>query len=237
MTPLASTDLKQHAYDVDFCEFHSSRESTGPRVTPLQECWPGTSDQIIVVRSERRWSAEDPLEIGEVDMTGADFRSAHTAWKVARNLTSVEARDDLTAVLHEIIAAQAPRIFVALVEAIDWSTREPDELTAAIDLALQEEMPSLAMRLARLGARVFPHHERIQRAARVLAPPLARSTQLPPAEGLEASRKWLREHADEYHGQWVAVREGQLMGAAPTLDELEAVHSEDTVDILFTKVL
>jgi hypothetical protein len=31
---------------------------------------------------------------------------------------------------------------------------------------------------------------------------------------------WIREHAQEYRGQWVALDEGQLLGAAGSLREL-----------------
>jgi hypothetical protein len=169
-------------------------------------------------------------------MTGTDFYSTYTISGEIQDLTGVQGSDELAPVLEAIVAEQMPRVFAALAETLDWSDRRPDELTVAIDLALQQEMPALAIRLAQLGGQLFPDHERIQRAARVLAPPNIQSTHLPPAEGLEASRRWLREHATEYHGQWVAVREGQLVGAAPTLDELEVVRGEDIMSILVTKV-
>jgi hypothetical protein len=40
--------------------------------------------------------------------------------------------------------------------------------------------------------------------------------------GLRLSRAWLREHAAEYRGQWVAVREGTLLGAAESLAALKS---------------
>lgn len=33
--------------------------------------------------------------------------------------------------------------------------------------------------------------------------------------------QWLKEHWDDYPGEWVAVRDGELLGHADTLDELE----------------
>jgi hypothetical protein len=43
-----------------------------------------------------------------------------------------------------------------------------------------------------------------------------------PAQGLslDASQTWLKEHAAQYKGQWIAVQEGTLLGAAPTLQDL-----------------
>ena len=50
------------------------------------------------------------------------------------------AGEELEALLEESLQAGNYRQFVSLVEAIDWSTRQPDELTKAIDLALSLEM-------------------------------------------------------------------------------------------------
>ena len=46
-------------------------------------------------------------------------------------------------------------------------------------------------------------------------PPLEKGRPVP--GGLE----WLAAHWGEYPGEWVAVRDGQLLGHAWTLDELE----------------
>ena len=95
---------------------------------------------------------------------------------------------DLTLILEKSAGAVDCRKFVALVEAIDWSTRRPDVLTTAIDLALSLEMASLAIELAQLGGRLFPDHERVQRAAQVLAPPVVRAVRPSQAKKLDALR-------------------------------------------------
>ncbi len=117
--------------------------------------------------------------------------------------------------------------------------RPPEELGAAIDLALQQEMIARARELAQLGTRLFPGNERIRRAAQVLAPPTAHATHLPPARNLEASRAWVRDNANEYRGQWVAVRSGELLGAGSTLAEVYTLIGDGgmTPDILVTRVL
>ena len=56
------------------------------------------------------------------------------------------------------------------------------------------------------------------------------------AETLPASMQWLREHGDEYAGQWVAVRRGVLLACAPSLAELEALLHMDW-DMLSTIVV
>ena len=50
---------------------------------------------------------------------------------------------------------------------------------------------------------------------------------------------WLRKHASQYRGNWVAVRDGHLVAAAATLEELEtAIGQTSSLDsMLVTKVL
>jgi hypothetical protein len=80
---------------------------------------------------------------------------------------------DLEALLEEIVQGGNYQQFVSLVETIDWSSRRPDELTKVIDLALSLEMTKLARKLAQVGGRLFPDHERVQQAAKVLSPLLS----------------------------------------------------------------
>ncbi|MFL5539636.1 MAG: DUF5678 domain-containing protein [Longimicrobiaceae bacterium] len=46
-------------------------------------------------------------------------------------------------------------------------------------------------------------------------PPLERGKPVP------GGMQWLGEHWGEYPGEWVAIRDGQLLAHAFTLDELE----------------
>ena len=127
--------------------------------------------------------------------------------------------------------------FIRIAEGIDWSAHPADELLRAIDLALSMELADLAIRLAQQGKPLFPDHERVQQAAIVLAPPTVRTSHIPPAKGLDVSAAWLRVNASQYRGKWVAVREGQLVGAAQSLQELAAIIKQDPVSTLVTKVL
>jgi hypothetical protein len=193
----------------------------------------------VVVRPERERTLEDLTMTEEMDMTDAQARSVYSARLGRLTRTGSRASHDLVPLLEQVATEGSARTFVKLVESVDWSAQRPDELTAAIDLALREERPTLARGLAELGRELFPGHERIERAARVLAPGSARSTSLPPVEGLSASRRWLREHADEYRGQWVAVRQGALVGVAPSLEEMATTVDleEQGADLLVTRVL
>jgi hypothetical protein len=74
----------------------------------------------------------------------------------------------------------------------------------------------LARELSGELATKWPDVEVIQHYARVLEPAVARS--VPDAErgrSLEKDHLWLREHAHEYPGCWLAVYEGRLITADP----------------------
>jgi hypothetical protein len=129
--------------------------------------------------------------------------------------------------------------FVTQAEVIAWSAQTPDDLAHAIDLALHLELATLAITLATEGQRLFPDHPRIQNAGRVLAPPIGRIGPAAPMQGLGASRTWIRNHADAYRGQWIAVREGTLLGAAPSLKGLLAAlgPNHNRMNTIVTRVL
>lgn len=146
---------------------------------------------------------------------------------------------NLEKLLTESAHAKNKGKFISLVETVDWATRPPADLAKAIDLALSLEMSSLAIKLAQLGGRLFPDHDRLQRAARVLAPPVVRRSQTPHIKELAATQEWFHKHAGSYRGQWVAVREGKLLAAAASLKELRAIiePNDDSVSTVIERVL
>ncbi len=151
--------------------------------------------------------------------------------------TNMTTASTLILLMEENAKAGAKEPFALLADVIAWAYHPPEELLRAIELALSMEMSGLAMELAQLGGTLFPQDERVQRMAKILAPPVVRSARAPDGKGLDASRKWLREHAGQYRGQWVAVRQGRLMGVASSLRDLEPIIGDDPVGTLVSKVL
>jgi hypothetical protein len=66
----------------------------------------------------------------------------------------------------------------------------------------------------------WPQSKRVQYWARVLAPPTARTMAEPDPRSrpLDRERAWLREHARNYPGCWLAVYEDRLIAADPELE-------------------
>ena len=239
MNPATTVYTPRRSLDVEVYVVFASEDSTGPWSTPVPDFWPGTSNRVGAVWHQSLEGKRSVTEAKDVD--GGESRTRHDYVLSAedRHQTSTTTRSTLVILVKESARSGDWRTFAALVEAIDWSARQPDELTAAIDGALSLEMASLAIELAQLGGRLFPDHERIQRAAQVLAPPVVRAVRPSRARGLNTSMVWLEEHANQYRGQWVAVREGQLLAAAESLEELMPIigDGEDAISTIVTRVL
>jgi predicted DNA-binding antitoxin AbrB/MazE fold protein len=151
--------------------------------------------------------------------------------------TEIEKGGVLTALQGYAVRGDSQRLR-RLIETTDWMLGSPDELATAIEVALDLEMSKDAIELARLGSQIFPEHPRIQKLAHVLVPTPACIIDGPEARGLDASSAWLREHGLEYQGLWVAVREGELLGAAPRLKELAPLIGEgqDAISTLVVRI-
>ena len=103
-------------------------------------------------------------------------------------------------------------------------TSEP--IKEAIDLAVANGYHTLAANLAIQGLALFPDDAELQKIAKILAPPKAIRTDIPPAKGLGQSMKWLKENRQHYQGEWVAVQNGVLLGHASSRAELSEMFDK-----------
>ena len=150
-------------------------------------------------------------------------------------LDATKDREEGTAML-EIAAEKSDEMaFVQAVSEIDWPQRPAADFARAVRLALAAGAHLLARNLAAQGARLHPDHLELQKMARILAPPRVVRADLPPDPSVQANHAWLRAHADEYRGRWVALRNGQLIAMGYTARELKA-QLESTDGILLTRV-
>src|SRR5262245_20952725 len=80
------------------------------------------------------------------------------------------------------------------------------------DLIYTGDVEAARALVEQMSAR-WPEAEQVARYAKVLAP--ARSTSEPgsPGRALDADREWLRCHAHEYAGRWLALYAGRLLAA------------------------
>jgi hypothetical protein len=122
------------------------------------------------------------------------------------------------------IRSAAPRIvpFPVVRPREEAALKDAAAYVAAIRAAFLEEAHLRARELATEGHRRFPDDPELARYARVLAPPQVLRADLPPDPSGTLDILWLRAHADEYHGEWIALKDGQLVAHAPTVRELKA---------------
>jgi hypothetical protein len=126
------------------------------------------------------------------------------------------------------------RAFLCTLDQTDWLNKSAEDYVYAIQLALQAGAHLAARRIANDGLSQYPQNATLQKYARGLAPPVVVARNLPANPTLRANREWLKTHSEEYRGQWVAVRNGELLGAASSLKEL--TERIDRTNTLFTRV-
>lgn len=128
--------------------------------------------------------------------------------------------------------------FTRALHRVAWEHQPADVIARGMDLFLSLDLPKQAAEAARAGLVHFPSDLRFRQASRVLEQPIVRSMPSQQAGGLRTSQAWLRDHAAPYRGQWVVVREGQLLGAAPDLGSLHTLieHENDPATTIITRV-
>jgi hypothetical protein len=102
------------------------------------------------------------------------------------------------------------------VEAATEQERLAADLKRLRDL-LERDRVEEARRFVKELEQRWPEAERVRHYAHVLAPPKVRSRPDLPPQSSERELKWLKEHAHEYPGCWLAVYEDRLIAADPDL--------------------
>lgn len=90
---------------------------------------------------------------------------------------------------------------------------------AAVRDLLQKEQITSARRLLNLLPADILDDPAMRRLRRALAAPVVRASEHRDVERI-GEYEWLRRHADEYRGQWVALAGDRLLASASTLREL-----------------
>lgn len=99
-----------------------------------------------------------------------------------------------------------------------------DPLTKIRRLVEENRVEEARVFLASLPFQPFLEAQ-LQSWRRLLAPPVVRNR---PGTGGDTRKQfaWLRENAERYHGQWVALTDDGLVAAAPTYHDLRAALAD-----------
>jgi len=127
--------------------------------------------------------------------------------------------------------------FVRAYKSMDWDERSADDFTEAVRLALNIGAHLIARELAMTGVQHFPDHPELQKMAYILAPPKVTVADRPPDPSARGNMAWLKRHWDDYRGKWVALRGGELLAVADSLDGLvEQVGEIKNTGIMVTPI-
>lgn len=184
----------------------------------------------------REWDTEqdkgDPLlEAPTSDSFGIPISDATTD-SVASSLP------DYKLLLLQIAADTGDEItFIRIHQEILWEQRSAEDILITIDLALAVGAYLIARRLASIGSQKFPNHSELKKMSALLATPKVTVSKRAPDPGIRANRDWLKNNRAEFIGSWVALRNGELLHSADSVDELIAEIGEiKNKNILITKV-
>lgn len=127
------------------------------------------------------------------------------------------------------------RAYLAAYRLMDWERCDAATFETAIHLAFAAGAHMAARLLATKGAALHPDSPYLQKADYILAPPKVIRRGLPAEQGPVANRAWMVANRTAYRGQWVALRNGELLANAGRLQELTERFGADP-SILFTRV-
>ena len=156
---------------------------------------------------------------------------------VTQERTAIPFGDGEMEQLIEASQTMNESLFVAVAKSIDWGLRPVEDYLKVIQLALAAGAHLKARNLAMVGGERFSDHAEMQKYARILAPAKIVKSHLPPDPEGAKDMRWLKEHHDEYRGQWVALLHGELLATASSLKELiQQIGDPRGTNILVTQV-
>jgi Family of unknown function (DUF5678) len=178
-----------------------------------------------------------PFRETTISVSSSETGLSETFDFLTRQITSATYPDIEMAKLDAAVHHGDLPLFLKLIDTIDWDQRSVDDILRTIQSALQVGAHLTARKLAQEGGNRFPDHPQMAKHARILAPVKTIRSDLPPYPQAELDMKWLKEHRQEYHGQWVAIKEGNLIASASTFQDLKSiVGSVKNTHILVIKV-
>lgn len=176
-------------------------------------------------------SEPNPIKLESGDKGHQVFSIAH---EVA--VAGEDNSDSILARLETVAKAGDEISFLNLLEELDYESLSSDDFIRVMKAALEAGAYPAARALSVKASNRYPIHAEIQKYAYVLAPPkVLSSAPADPivAEAIKNDWNWLRANGAAYRGKWVALRNGELLGAADSLKELTK-DLDDRKDVFLT---
>ncbi|WP_434221972.1 hypothetical protein ACOKW7_26640 [Limnospira platensis CENA597] len=112
----------------------------------------------------------------------------------------------------------------------------PEQYITAIDRALSQDNFHQAADLAGEAFKCYPNSDKIKRYMQVFGPKTLEFHRLSPNPEMSLNFNWVVQNRLSYRGRWVALKAGNLVGDAASLDELKK-QLGDRVKFLFCTVV
>lgn len=182
---------------------------------PAPECpsvpqggWP----QLLARRGSTSWAARIQHSLSEAFLPGAFVSTS--AKEFALYYATSAHTTTLTSNFAELTEPTGPQATVKQLRVEIAALRDADAERAA-------EVAELRARVKRLEDRVgAPFGGAAETGTAVAEPPV---TEVAP---IVMAGAWLDQHGDDHKGRWVALKDGELMGAGASLDALRSdLHS------------
>ncbi|MDT9197896.1 hypothetical protein H4N54_18940 [Limnospira fusiformis KN01] len=112
----------------------------------------------------------------------------------------------------------------------------PEQYITAIDRALSQDNFHQAADLACEAFKSYPNSDKIKRYMELFGPKTLEFHRLPPNPEMSLNFNWVVQNRQGYRGRWVALKGGNLVSDAASLDELKQKLG-DRVKFLFCTVV
>jgi hypothetical protein len=110
--------------------------------------------------------------------------------------------------------------FTAVFRSIDLASAPENDMVHIAQLALNCGAATLAREACEQGLKRFPNNRGLGKMQTIFAPPRITISTRQPSTGTRANTQWLADHGDAYRGKWVALRAGELVAVANSVDAL-----------------
>ncbi len=128
--------------------------------------------------------------------------------------------------MNEMAAINNPEQFTEVYRTMNLVNCNADDLVHIARLALSVGALNIAKETCETGLQRFPDNEELTRMSRIFAPPRITVSRRRLPTGTRANTLWLKLHGDNYRGKWVALRAGELLASANTVNELVAITGD-----------
>ncbi|MFB2839668.1 DUF5678 domain-containing protein [Floridanema evergladense] len=113
----------------------------------------------------------------------------------------------------------------------------PEEYISAADRELDRYDWKAAWQIATEGLKHYPEHKELQKYAYILAPAKITTVDRGGHPEIGENMKWIKNNCTQYRGQWVAIKNGQLLASGKNHDEvIKQVGDIKNTGILVTAI-